>query len=240
MFLSKMCDLAQKAENTGRIMYSKFLNPAQCHLVNDRLSRFSEVSFFGGYEDPDRSVAAFKADTWEEFRYPVKAIKIVPSSKKQYSHRDYLGSILALGIDRELTGDIVIADDGAFVFVLEDICEFISMNLFKVANTTVKIFPVDDPESIVSNKRFKETSVTVSSLRFDCVLSAVAGKSRTASADYIVQGLASVNYEVVKNTSFQIKDGDVISLKGYGKVIVQTDGALTKKGRIHLELKKYV
>lgn len=240
MFLSKMCDLAQRAENTGRIMYSKFLNPAQQHLVNERLSGFSDVSFFGGYEDADRCIASFVSDTWEELLYPLRALKIVPASKKTYSHRDYLGSILALGIDRELTGDIIVADDGAYVFVLEDICEFISMNLFKIANSSVKISYVDDLGVIVANKRFKETSVMVSSLRFDCVLSAVAGKSRSLSADFITEGLAQVNYKVIKNTSFQIKNGDVISLKGHGKVIVRTDGELTKKGRIHLNLKKYV
>ena len=240
LFLSRMCDMAQKAENTGRIMYSKFLNPAQQHLVRERLSRFVDVTFFGGYEDSDRCVAAFMYDTWEELQYPIKALKVQPTSKKAYSHRDYLGSVLALGIERELTGDIVITENGAYILVLEDISEFISMNLLKIANSSVKISNVDDLSDIVSNRRFKEASVTVSSLRLDCVLSAVAGKSRSASADFISEGLTTVNYEVVKNTSFQIKNGDVISLKGYGKVIVETDGGLTKKGRIHLNLKKYV
>ena len=240
MFLSKMCDLAQKAENTGRIMYSKFLNPAQRHLVNDRLSRFSEISFFGGYEDPDRSVAAFKADTWEELRYPVKAIKIVPSSKKQYSHRDYLGSLLGLGITRELIGDIIITEKGAVVAVAEEIADFIMMNLSRVASATVKLSVTEDLGIYARENRFKETSATVSSLRLDCVLSAVANKSRLNSASCISEGIVSVNYEIVKNTSHQIKNGDVISLKGFGKAIVETEGNLTKKGRIHISIKKYV
>lgn len=240
LMLSRMCDLAMRAEKSGRYMYSRFLNPGEQMLVESRKTLLGEVSFFGGYEGADRCVASFAGEDWDEIRYPITALKIIPSSKKAYSHRDYLGSLLALGIDRELTGDIVTTDDGAYVFVMEDIADFIEMNLFKVASSTVKIVPVDNPEEIAAKRQFKETSATVSSLRFDCVLSAAANKSRSVSASLIEEGLASVNYEVVKNTSFQIKDKDVISLKGFGKLIVETDGTLTKKGRIHLNFKKYV
>lgn len=240
LMLSKMCDLAQRAEKTGRYMYSRFLNPGEQMLIKERKNILGEVSFFGGYAEADRCVASFPGEMWDELNYPITALRIIPSSKKLYSHRDYLGSILALGIDRELTGDIIVTDDGAYIFVLEDIADFIVMNLFKVASSPVKIVPVEDPEALVPGRRFKEISATVSSLRFDCVLSAVANKSRSVTSGLIAEGLASVNYDVVKNTSFQIKNGDVISLKGFGKVIVETDGCLTKKGRIHLNFKKYV
>jgi len=240
LFLSKMCDLAHRAEKTSGAAYSKFLNPAQQLMIKERLSRYADISFFGGYEDSDRNVCAFVSSEWVEPEYPITALKIVPASKKTYSHRDYLGSVLALGIDRELTGDIVIDSEGAYLFVLKDIADFISMNLFKVANSTVKITQEDNLGAIACTRQFKETSQTVSSLRFDCVLSAAANKSRSASASLIEQGLAQVNYETEKNTSRQIKSGDIISLKGFGKVIVETGGELTKKGRIHLNLKKYI
>ncbi len=239
-FLSRMCDLAQKAENTYKIMYSKFLNPRQIMLSKERLSPCTHIEYFGGYTDADRCVAAFISSQWEEPEYPMSALRINPTSKRTYSHRDYLGSILALGIDRELTGDIVITEDGAYVFVIEDIADFIMMNLSKVANSSVRISFENDFSKIVANKRFKETSVTVSSLRFDCVLSAAANKSRSVSLSLIEEGSATVNYDVVKNPSVHIKNGDIISLKGFGKVIVETDGLFTKKGRIHLNLKKYI
>jgi len=239
-FLSKMCDLAQKADTTCRIMYSKFLNPGQQMLLKERANFFGNMEFFGGYENSDRCIVSFLGSQWDECDYPICALKICPTSKKTYSHRDYLGSILALGIDRELTGDIVMCPDGAYVFVLKDISDFICMSLSKVANSSVKINLEEDLSKIVSARRFKETDVTVSSLRFDCVLSAASNKSRSVSAECITEGLATVNYSVVKNVSYQIKNGDVISLKGFGKVIVETDGFLTKKGRIHLKLKKYI
>ena len=94
------------------------------------------------------------------------------------------------------------------------------------------------PES--NTKSFKDISCTVSSMRLDCVLSAVMGKSRAYSSGVIEEGLASVNYEVTKNTTCKIKSGDIISVKGFGKAVISTDEHLTKKGRIHIEVKKYV
>ncbi len=240
LFLSRMCDLAQKSENTYSIMYSKFLNPKQQMLVTERISPYTNVVFWGGFEGADRVMAAFVPTEWDEPDYPITGIKAIPTNKRTYSHRDYLGSVLALGITRELMGDIIITDDGAVFVVMRDIADFIMMNLTRVATATVKLSAIGDLSEFSKQTRFKESSVTVSSLRFDCVLSAAANKSRADSASFIEMGLASINYEVVKNTSRQIKSGDVISLKGFGKVIVETDGTLTKKGRIHINIKKYV
>ena len=80
LFLSRMCDLAQKAENTGRIMYSRFLNPGQRQMVCKRLSQYCDVRFFGGYDDADRCVAAFGTSQWEDTCYPIKALKLIPAS----------------------------------------------------------------------------------------------------------------------------------------------------------------
>lgn len=238
--MSRMYDLAQRAEKTGRIMYSRFLNPGQKMLVKERFAQYDTVSFFGGFKDADRCIAAFIPSQWEEPEYPVTLLKLVPSSRKTYSHRDYLGSVLAMGIDRELTGDIIVTDYGAYMPVMEEISDFIMMNLSRIANSPVKITVEYDNSCIEGVKRFKESSVTVSSLRLDCVLSSVTGKSRSVSASLIDEGLVSVNYDIIKSTSFQVKNADVISLRGYGKFITETDGTLTKKGRIHLNIKKYV
>lgn len=240
LFLSRMCDLSSKSETTYRIMYSRFLNPKQQMLVTERLSGYTDVAFFGGFDGADRVMAAFIPSEWDEPSYPIVGVEIVPTNKRTYSHRDYLGSLLGLGITRELIGDIIITEKGAVVAVAEEIADFIMMNLSRVASATVKLSVTEDLGIYARENRFKETSATVSSLRLDCVLSAVANKSRLNSASCISEGIVSVNYEIVKNTSHQIKNGDVISLKGFGKAIVETEGNLTKKGRIHISIKKYV
>lgn len=240
LFLSKMCDLCDRSETTGRIMYSRFLNPKQQMLVRERLSDLYDIRFFGGYDEADRAVAAFVPNEWEEICYPVAAIKICPTNKRNYSHRDYLGAVLSLGIVRELTGDIVIVDDGAIMAVLTDIADFIMQNLTGVASSGVSLAYIEDMSFLRDIRSFEHVSSTVSSMRLDCVLSAAVNRSRSQASSLIEEGLTSLNYEVTKNTSRTVRDGDVISVRGFGKFEVRSEGYFTKKGRIHVEFKKYV
>lgn len=239
LFLSKMCDNAIRSFNSGRIIFSKFLNPGQKLLVENRFSNEIPISFFGGYKDAERTIAAFGYDN-DEILFPVRAVKITTKNKHVYSHRDYLGSLLSLGITRELLGDIVILDSYAVIFCTEEISEFIINNLTRIASTGVTLEYINDLSILDIRKNFKDLSLTVSSLRFDCILSAVCGKSRSEITNLIGQGLATINYSVVKNTSAHIKHGDVLSLRGFGKMIVETDNSVTRKGRIHINVKKYI
>ncbi len=240
LFLSRMCDLCDKSENTGLIMHSRFLTPREQMLLKDRLRFFVKAEFLGGYDDADRKIAVFVPNDWQDMSFPISAVRVSPTNKRTYSHRDYLGSVLSLGIVRELVGDIVLDDDGAVIFVMEEIADFIMMNLSRVAHATVRINLLNPPFEINVEKKFKDTTATVSSLRLDCVLSAILGKSRASSTEFIEEGLTQVNYEVVKSVTHKIKNGDIISVKGFGKAQVATDERLTKKGRIHIDIKKYV
>lgn len=239
LLLARLCDLCQKAESSGRRMYSKFLNPGEIMLAKEKFSFVSHLDFFGGYEGADRCVAAFGDSSWDMTPYPISILKISPLGKKEYTHRDYLGSLLSLGIERELLGDIVMSDGSAFVFALSDICDFISMNLLKIASSPVKIsFEKELPKEL-GDLRFETVSATVSSLRLDSVVSAITKKSRAVSSDLISQGKVSLNYKEETSSSKQIKDKDTVAVRGFGKAIIETSGNLTKKGRIHINIKKY-
>lgn len=239
LFMSKMCDIAEKSFDSGRVMFSRFLNPGQRLLAESRLSADFNVAFFGGYEDAERTVAAF-GEFFEELSYPIVAVKVECRGKKQLSHRDYLGSVLSLGIKREHIGDILVKDDEAIMFLTEEISDFIMMNLSRIASSPVKLSVVEDLSQFETQRQFKETRTSVSSMRLDCVLSAVTGKSRSQSVAVIEEGLCMVNYSPIKNVRAQIKDGDIISVRGFGKFVIETDNSLTKKGRVHLKAKKYV
>lgn len=237
LFLSKMCDIADRSEIASKVMFSRFLNPKEQLMIKSRMGMDFSVNFFGGYSDAERAVAAFGDD---EVSYPITALLIEAKGKRALTHRDYLGSVLSLGIKREHIGDILIKDSGAVMFVTDEISDFIVMNLSRIGNTPVKISVTENLSEFDTNHHFKETDVTVSSMRFDCVLSAVAGTSRTRSSELIDEGLCMVNYAVTKNSRLQIKDGDIISVRGFGKFVIQTDSRLTKKGRIHIKVKKYI
>lgn len=240
IFLSHMLDLKEKSEKTQRIMYSSFLTPGQKILAEGRLSSLCDMRFSGGFKDAERVMAAFVPNEWDEEDYPFCGLEIKNLGKRELTHRDYLGSILRLGISRSLVGDIAVSEDGATVVISRDIADFILMNLSKVGSSGVRLGLLEKERVGDIVRNFKVSSVTVSSMRFDCVLSAATGKSRSAVSSLISEGIAEVNYTAEKNTSRLIKSGDVISLRGFGKFIAETDLATTKKGRIHVNIRKYI
>lgn len=240
--ISLLCDKADKAILSGARMYSRFLSPAHTRLIKERLGKDVLISFFGGYDDAERTIACLSSpDTYEtDYSYPISAIKVTAKSKKVFSHRDYLGSLMSLGIKRELLGDIVLSDTYAVVFCHEEICDFLTMNLTSIGKNSVEATAVSNDSLNLGPRQFKEKSTTVSSMRLDCVLSSAIGKSRSISSELISKGLTQVNYEYVKSPSSQISDGDIISVRGFGKMVVLTDSTLTKKGRYHITIKQYV
>lgn len=238
LFLSKMCDIAEKSEVSHKVMFSRFLNPGERMLIESRMADDFSFSFFGGFDDAERTIVAF-GNAWEDIEYPLCAVKIECRGKKALSHRDYLGSVLSLGIKREHVGDILVKDTDALMFLTDEISDFVLMNLNRIASQTIKIYVTDDLSQFETQRRFKEADITVSSMRLDCVLSAVTGRSRSQSVSLIEEGLCNVNYSTVKNVRAQVKDGDIIAVRGFGKCVIETDNALTKKGRIHIKIKKY-
>ncbi len=241
-FMSLMCDKADKAILTDRKMYTRFLSPRERLLLEERLKNDVNIDFFGGFSEAERTVACFSSNTCYEmdFDYAIDALKIYTKNKAVFSHRDYLGSVLGLGIKRELLGDIIIVDTYAIVFCHREITDYILYNLEKIgrANVTVEIAKSDSIK--IPEKKFREKSLTVTSMRLDCVVSAAINKSRTVTSSFIEKGLVSVNYEEAASQTLKINDGDIISVKGFGKMIVMSDGALTKKGRYHINIKEYI
>lgn len=241
-FLSQMCDKADKAIASGRRIYTRFLSPREQMYVTERFSPYVNVISNGGYDDAERRIVCFSpVDTYEtDFDYETVALCVRTKNRTVLSHRDYLGAVLSLGIKRELVGDIVICDDRAVVFCHGEIADYIEYNLSRIANLSVAVEAADISSVELPQRKFKEKSLTVSSMRLDCVLSAAANKSRTVSAELIEKGLVCVNYDVIKNASRTVADGDVLSVRGIGKMIVRTDMSLTKKGKYHIEIKQYI
>lgn len=241
-FMSLMCDKADKAILTDRKMYSRFLSPRERYLVEERISGDVNTDFFGGFPEAERTVVCFSSPTCYEtdFDYGIDALKIFTKNKAVFSHRDYLGSVLSLGIKRELLGDIIIFDTYALVFCHREITDYILYNLEKIGRANVMVEIAQSGSLNIPEKKFCEKSLTVTSMRLDCVVSAAINKSRTVTSSFIEKGLVSVNYEEAASQTMKINDGDIISVKGFGKMIVMSDGALTKKGRYHINIKEYI
>ncbi len=241
----RLADLANTAYQRGIVTYSDFLNLNEQHIfhsIRPKLS-FVKTESFGGYEAAERQMAAFVPDA-PMFcpEYPIVCVRIEPLQRKfaeSLSHRDYLGALLNLGLDRSRTGDILVEEQEAFLFCQERIADFICENLTRVRHTSVMAKRVER-EGFSYEPRVEERTGTVASVRLDSLLSLAFGASRSSLAGQIEGGKVFVNGRLVTSESCRLKEGDLISVRGMGRFRLQEIGGQSKKGRSYVTLCKYI
>lgn len=234
----RLAELSHRAFERGYTTYSTFLNLQEISILKS-LKVDSKYSLFGGYENADRCVAAFSND--EIYSYPIVCIKIKPLQQKfsdKLTHRDFLGALMNLGIEREMLGDIKIINNEGYLFCLDKISQYIVDNLSSIKHTSVKCKIIDDiPE--LFNQIPDEEEYIVSSLRIDTVVSAVFKMSRNSASQLINQEKIFINSRTVYKDSVQLKEGDVISVRGYGKFIYSQTVNETRKHKMVVAIRLY-
>lgn len=198
---------------------------------------------FGGYEGSERCMIGFFPEYMEpeKKQFPISAIEVTYNANysKKLSHREFLGSVLGLGITRDKVGDIIIEDEGALIIVEKSIADFIQTNLERVGRTKVKTAIVGMKRLNVGDENIEQKKTTVASLRLDAVLSAVFNISRGKIADYIKAEKAFVNWSVADSGSKTLNEGDVITLRGVGRTKLTQICGKTKKDRFLIEVNIY-
>jgi len=247
LLISKVIDKALKAEREYTVTYTNFLDPRQKALIKKHLIGELDVKseFNGGYSGAEREVAIFapeflSLDDESFYSDILKAVSVKTAGDSGLTHRDFLGSLMGLGIKREKIGDIIVNEDTCKIVVLNEIAEYIALNLDKVGKVKVKAEITDISNVSTPNAKFKEINTTVASLRLDAITSAGFGISRTKALDYIKGEKVSINWETVSSPAKEVKEGDIISFKGKGRAVLEKIGSETKKGRITVTLKKYI
>jgi RNA-binding protein YlmH len=247
LLVAKILDKYALAEKIKKSTTSELLDPYQRSILEKsfELCGIIDYFFFGGYSGAERTVVVFcpynmPDNIDQEFSGLFEVLQIKPKSRDNLSHRDYLGSLMGLGIKREKIGDILVRDDFCFVVVLKDIAEYIKYNLAKVGNVHVEIQTADAGELGMSQPKVKEISSTVASLRLDSVASVGFGMSRSKIADFIRAEKVYVNWETSNSVKKLVKEGDTISIRGKGRVVLEKIGNTTKKDRIHILMKKFI
>lgn len=194
---------------------------------------------FGGYENAERVIAAFGEA--EEDDFPITILKIAPQNKKfadALTHRDFLGGLMSLGIKRELIGDIIADGSTAYVFCINHIADYICDSLVKIRRTSVTVCKADVlPDGII--KPPQECEITVTSLRADAVISAAYRLSRRESAELFEHEKVFVNSRAVTSGAYKIKDGDIISVRGHGRIKYAETLRSTKKDRLVIRAEIY-
>lgn len=233
--LAKAMDLIAASKKTGKPQFTSFLDPHLCDVVFKAFSKeVLIIDSFGGYSEALRRIVSFGDAS--EVDYPITAIEI--TQKSELSHRDYLGAILSLGISRDVVGDIIVTSNKCTVFVLKKIAEYIVINLSKIGNQNVSAKIIDLGELDVPEQNFVTISKTVAAPRLDAVVSVFCNLARNKALELVEGDRVQVNYRSCATASKLLKEGDVLTVRGFGKAIF-TEGGTSKKGRMFISLKKY-
>jgi len=244
VLVSRLLDKVEQCRYSS-LSYSDFLSPYEATIAKRVLDKVDTTfyTFIGGYEGAERVITAISSDFIDEANAfnnaPLSFLRITPTIEKPLSHRDYLGSLLGLGIKREKIGDILVCESYADVFLIDKLAEYIQYNLDKIGNTKVICKLLDVYDYTPSQKKEKLITTTVASLRVDSVAASGFSISRTKVLDYFKAKRVNVNWELVQNSSKQLSEGDVISIRGMGRIVLEKIAGTTKKDRINILIKRY-
>ncbi len=238
-------DLADKSFSQNMFTFTGFLGLGEQDVFwrTQREVAHAGYAFYGGAEETDRKVLRF--GNAEEFGYeipfPIVCLHVRPLAAKfadSLSHRDFLGALMNLGIDRSTVGDIRVGDKEAYLFCLDSIAEFICGNLEQVKHTRVRCEIVDTAAKVPAEEPERVT-VQVASLRTDAVIARVYNKSRESCLELFRAQKVYVDGRLCENNSRPLKAGEMINARGYGKFKVTGEPRETRKGKLSLEVLVY-
>ena len=244
MLQKRLIELSEIAYQRDIVTFSDFLNLNELHILHStpKNSLSSRYETFGGYEYAERQMVAFLPDAlYYEYQYPICALSITPASLKyaeDLGHRDYLGAILNLGIERCKIGDLSIQEKDCILFCCENMADYISEQLTRVRHTmvTVKKLALDE---FTYSPELKEQTGTVASIRLDAILSIGFSVSRSKIVGLIEGGKVYVNGKLITSNGYRLKENDIISVRGYGRIIYGGIISETRKGRYMVRIYKY-
>lgn len=234
----RLTELSHRAFERGYTTFSDFLNLEEISLLKS-LHTESKYNLYGGYDNADRCVASF--GECEEYQYPISCIKIEPANQKfadELSHRDFLGALMNLGINRSTLGDIIVTNNTGYLFCLNNIKKYILQNLDRIKHTTVRCTESVLPAEI-AEKKPEPIELTVSSQRVDITVAAVFKLSRNAVTQLVNQEKVFINSKIAYKESLTLKSGDIVSVRGKGKFIFDGEIRHTKKNKSVIGIRLY-
>ena len=241
----RLSELIRKSESGGYFTFTNFLGLSEQSIFSEILSG-NRVAYtaFGGADGAERVILRFGSpeELGYEEDFPIKTLKIEPKSQKfadKLSHRDFLGSLMNLGIEREMLGDIVIINNVGYLFAKEEICEYICTSLTKIKHTDVTVSITESlPEGELYRTEMRK--IQLSSERLDAVVAKTFSLSRDDAQSLFKRGLVFVNGKCIESTSYTPKAGEVISARGHGRLIYRGYDSTSKKGKLNVSVELYV
>ncbi len=254
ILFSRVYDKKAEADKNMMITHTVFLSVDEINdikFTDKKLREGVDIFYYGGIPEAERRCVFFVpecfaiSDISEYFSEskadnPLIAVKITKDRFSVLTHRDYLGSLMGLGIKREQIGDIITCENGAYVICFKNIARFITENLTKGGKGTLTCIVTDIDDVELPDEKTEIKFHSVASLRLDNILSAGFSVPRTSCSEYIKRGMVFVNSVRAVKSDALIKVNDKIVLRGKGKIVLSEIIGENKKGRVHINIKHYL
>ena len=244
--IQRLRELAERSYNNGQYTFTDFMSVAELSVYydNEPELRYAHPKLFGGCDLSERKIIRFGNE--DELGYaqefPITALSIRPLASKfadDLNHRDYLGSLMNLGIERDQIGDILTGDKEAFVFATTEIAEMICKELVRIKHTSVKCEKVSSSDCDI-RPAFEETSGSVASERCDAIIAFVYHLSRNEAQKLIEAESVFIDGRTAYSGGYDLKPGSRVSIRGHGKFIYDGPSGTTRKGRLFVNVRKFV
>ena len=239
----RLLDLAETADKGRPYAVSPFMPPFAVQIAATAAAHMKTVSMesWGGYHEAERVKIAFKNLSYSGVvDFGITALSVSWDSRyRLIGHRDVMGSLLALGIDRAVLGDILMQPSGAQIFIEKKMTEWLKQNFQKVAMVPVSIEEISPEDVHPPEETAKEVRATVASLRLDAVGAAGFGISRAKMAAAVDGQKVQVNWQIAKGVSQSVSEGDIVSLRGRGRIVLKAATGVSRKGRTGILVEKY-
>ena len=246
--LARVLDQMERTQNRSIPCTTQFLSPAQRAAAEPLLAASGHPKhvFFGGFDSAERTVCAFLPD-WmesEDWQYndenPVGAVECTFPAGADLSHRDILGGLMGIGLTRERVGDILVLEDNVQIVALKEAIPIILSQFDQAGRYRLRLKEIPLSALAPAPVQVKQVKDTVATLRLDAVLSSGFSISRGKAADLISGGRVSVNHRECLKADKTVAEGDVLTCRGFGKCVLTTVGGQSRKGRIIIELERYI
>ncbi|MGL5244349.1 MAG: RNA-binding protein [Sarcina sp.] len=234
----KLYEKMQLAKTKGiTIFTNEFYTPDIWCKVQALSLHDVHIETYGVFDECDRRIISFNRD-YKEF--PIKLLEIKCNTKfNRLEHKDYLGSIMSLGIKRNKVGELILSNDIAYLVVHDDVVNFVMSNLKKVKNLTCDCKLVNNINKDLRLEHEEKVFISTST-RIDCIIAALCNISRSKTNTLLSQGKVLVNYSEINDKSYDIKKDSKITVRGFGKFKIKDIIGTTKSGRLKLIVLKYV
>ena len=244
--LARLLDKVELWQRDGRMQTTRFLTERDklcCAPVLRELGA-DEAFFWGGYEEAERTVLVFPAP-WQERESicggkdsPIAVIRATWKGGEALSHRDFLGALMGLGIERELIGDILPRESTCDILLLREIWPYVLQNLSSAGRASLTLGEAEAPEA--GEARFRVIRDTVATLRLDAVVGSGFGLAREKAAAAIRSGKVTLNGLECLKPDKLVEAGSRIALRGLGKIVLEEAGGMSKKGRTVVSIKRFI